>query len=133
MGPMCRTADDCLKVFNAMLPPPALAPTRVDDASTTWKNIRIGVVRGLFPKGAPSSQFLTSVDTALALMRAEGATIEDVTFDDEQVLVGNNSPKGETAKFMSRSAFDFPAVIESYLANRNVGMAMGRTLEGLIA
>ncbi|NGZ83958.1 amidase [Duganella sp. SAP-35] len=116
VGPMCRSADDCLQVMRLIATPDAGA---ADEARSTpsLAETRIGVVRALFPE-APV--YMREVDAFIERLRRAGITVQDVEIDDVQVLTGNIAPPGEQSKFASRSVFDFPPEFAAYLSGRRL-------------
>lgn len=113
VGPMCRSADDCLRVMQVLAPATPVVAVRLD-------TVRVGIVRSLFPFDSRSAPFMAVVDTLMARMRQAGVQVEDVVLQDDQVIAGNRPPDGEDARFASRSAFDFPAEFDAYAATRTM-------------
>lgn len=108
IGPMCRHVADCAAVMAV------LTPWRLQDplAAEPLKGLRVGILSGLMrPAGAEEQ-------AALAVLREAGAELVETRLRDEPVLVGREPPAGETAQFASRSTFDFPAVMDTYLPSR---------------
>lgn len=111
VGPMCRTAADCVRLMQVLAP-------GAGQRLTSLSGVRIGLVRALLPGDDRSAPLVTVVNDLITQLRRLGVTVEDVDVDDVHALVGNVAPVGHTEKFASRSAFDFPAAFASYLHTR---------------
>ncbi|MGH9477934.1 MAG: amidase [Terriglobales bacterium] len=87
IGPMARSADDCALVLEAMAGhdpndwdslPTATASFKAADAAP--RPLRVGRVTNAFPNARP--ELHQAVDRALAVLKAQGATISDVAFPE---------------------------------------------------
>jgi aspartyl-tRNA(Asn)/glutamyl-tRNA(Gln) amidotransferase subunit A len=82
LGPLCRTAEDCAIVLQALAP----ATDRVQDGilgpGEDLRGTRIGVVRNFFAEGVGAADaVLDAMDQAVDVFRELGAVIEDVALD----------------------------------------------------
>jgi amidase len=118
VGPMCRTADDCLRLMTVIAEKRS-GPEALAHEDLTLADVRVGVVRDLFPADRRSATFMKTVDDLIDQMRRAGVTVQDVAVEDVQVIAGNKAPSGERSTFASRSVFDFPAEFSAYLRARN--------------
>ncbi|EJL27977.1 amidase [Novosphingobium sp. AP12] len=107
IGPMCRYLADCGKVMAVLAP-----ISRKDTSARPLQGLRVGVLAGLMrPHGEAEAQ-------AIDALRRAGAIVSMTRLRDEPVLVGKAPLEGEQALFASRSAFDFPSVMDAYLPTR---------------
>lgn len=111
IGPMCRHVADCAAVMAVLVP---LRPQR-SIVAEPLKGLRVGILSGLMRPAGEGEQ------AALAVLKEAGAELVETRLRDEPVLVGREPPAGENARFASRSAFDFPTVMDAYLPNRPNG------------
>lgn len=118
VGPMCRAIDDCLAALRV------LTRHRDGPSAEPLKGLRVGLLDHLFPAGP----MRVAVDGAVARLSAAGAIVSPAALADEQVLTGAVPPPGHKASFASRSAFDFPDVMDRYLPSRTGVPADARAL-----
>ena len=107
IGPMCRQVEDCERVMAVLAP-----DVQAVGEGSALAGLRVGVLDGLMRPDGVAEQ------AALTALRQQGVAVDAVRLRDEAVLVGQAPPAGETARFASRSAFDFPAVMDGYLPAR---------------
>jgi aspartyl-tRNA(Asn)/glutamyl-tRNA(Gln) amidotransferase subunit A len=80
IGPLCRTAEDCAIVLQALAP-----ATGVPGPGADLRGTRIGVVRNFFADGVGAADaVLAAMDQAIDVFRELGAAIEDVALDPLQ-------------------------------------------------
>ncbi|MEE4453400.1 amidase [Novosphingobium resinovorum] len=106
IAPMCRHVADCMAIWSVLVDTGRAGPRH------PLKGLRVGVLAAFMRAGGYAEA------QALDRMRKAGAVVADMHLRDETVLTGKDAPSGETAMFASRSAFDFPAVMDAYLPSR---------------
>lgn len=122
IGPMCRAPEDCAAAFE-VLAPAELPTTR---RAVTLAGLRVGILVDLLQPGDAGQIVRNAVDR----LTTAGALVRDLRLEDQEVLVGASAPAGESALFASRSAFDFPDVMDAYLAHR---VAVPHSVKALLA
>jgi Asp-tRNA(Asn)/Glu-tRNA(Gln) amidotransferase A subunit family amidase len=80
IGPMCRSAEDCALVFDAIYGPDGRDNTLLDvpfnwDASADVSRLRVGVQRQVVFEGDTAAQARKNYDDALAVIRSLGVTL----------------------------------------------------------
>ena len=80
IGPMCRSAEDCALVFDAIYGPDGRDNTLLDvpfnwDASADVSRLRVGVQRLLFFEGDTAAEARKNYEDALAVIRSLGVTL----------------------------------------------------------
>lgn len=79
VGPLCRTAEDCALVLQALIAPEASGrPVAIGEPEQDLAGLRIGLVRRFHEDGRAVDAVTGAIERALVVFRGLGATIEDV-------------------------------------------------------
>jgi aspartyl-tRNA(Asn)/glutamyl-tRNA(Gln) amidotransferase subunit A len=79
VGPLCRTAEDCALVLQALIPPEASdRPGGIGEPERSLAGLRIGLVGGFHEDGRATDAVTGAIEQALAVFRSLDATIEEV-------------------------------------------------------
>lgn len=84
LGPMCRSAEDCSLVLQAIAGPDPLDPSAVSKPlarSEAGKRFRIGVIKGSFEKTMPEVR--KNFEASLSVLRQFADVVEDVAYPEQ--------------------------------------------------
>jgi len=114
IGPMCRSAEDCALVLDAIYGPDGKDKTIMDtsfnwDADLDARNLRIGYVKGDFEKDRENARWKANDEAALEVLRSLGLELIPIQLPDYPIGVMSiilNAEAGAVFDELTRSGKD---------------------------
>jgi Asp-tRNA(Asn)/Glu-tRNA(Gln) amidotransferase A subunit family amidase len=108
IGPMCRSAEDCALVFDAIYGPDGRDNTIIDlpfnwDAAADVSRLRVGVQRNIAFEGDAAAQARKNYDEALAVIRSLGVTLVPFELPDVPLEAIDFIRYAETSAFFDEA------------------------------